>query len=287
MQGWVKLYRSLLGDPVWQLSTPNQKSVLITILLLASHKKKEWEWNGEKYQIEPGQFITSAESLAQKSGKGITRQVVRGSLDRFRRMNFITMQTTKVSTLITVVNWGKFQDESEKTTNHSTNRQPTDNQPTTTIKNVKNDKNEKKSNIYSSSSDEPASLENDFEVIWKDYPNKTGKKQAFNHYKSWRKKSKENTNDYLMNKLAMYKKHLALNSWKKPMNGSTWFNGRFDDELDMTVQTQSKRVVQRETLPDWALDTNDSTNKTSEKSTASFEKINDMLEKLNKRKSNG
>ena len=145
----------------------------------------------------------------------------------------------------------------------------------------------KDSNIYSSSNDEPSSLENDFEVIWKDYPNKTGKKQAFNHYKAWRKKNKKNTNDYLMNKLAMYKKHLALNSWKRPMNGSTWFNGRFDDELDMTVQTQAKRVVQRETLPDWAVDTNDSTNKTSEKSTASSEEINDMLEKLNKRKSNG
>ncbi|MFP7242723.1 hypothetical protein [Pediococcus pentosaceus] len=145
----------------------------------------------------------------------------------------------------------------------------------------------KDSNIYSSSNDEPSSLENDFEIIWKDYPNKTGKKQAFNHYKNWRKKSKNNTNDYLMNKLAMYKKHLALNSWKRPMNGSTWFNGRFDDELDMTVQTQAKRVVQRETLPDWAVDTNDSTNKSSEKSTASSEEINDMLEKLNKRKSNG
>ncbi|HHT8277909.1 DNA replication protein [Pediococcus pentosaceus] len=145
----------------------------------------------------------------------------------------------------------------------------------------------KDSNIYSSSNDEPSSLENDFEIIWKDYPNKTGKKQAFNHYKNWRKKSKNNTNDYLMNKLAMYKKHLALNSWKRPMNGSTWFNGRFDDELDMTVQTQAKRVIQRETLPDWAVDTNDSTNKTSEKSTASSEEINDMLEKLNKRKSNG
>ncbi|WP_259765621.1 DNA replication protein [Pediococcus pentosaceus] len=145
----------------------------------------------------------------------------------------------------------------------------------------------KDNNIYSSSDDEPSTLENDFEIIWKDYPNKTGKKQAFNHYKAWRKKNKKNTNDYLMNKLAMYKKHLALNSWKRPMNGSTWFNGRFDDELDMTVQTQAKRVVQRETLPDWAVDTNDSTNKTSEKSTASSEEINDMLEKLNKRKSNG
>lgn len=141
----------------------------------------------------------------------------------------------------------------------------------------------KDNNIYSSSDGEPSALENDFEIIWKDYPNKTGKKQAFNHYKSWRKKSKENTNDYLMNKLAMYKKHLALNSWKKPMNGSTWFNGRFDDELDMSVQSKTKQVVQRETLPDWAIDANSYSDKVSKKSTASTEEINGMLKKLHKR----
>ncbi|MCI2960651.1 DNA replication protein [Pediococcus pentosaceus] len=141
----------------------------------------------------------------------------------------------------------------------------------------------KDNNIYSSSDDEPSSFETDFEVIWKEYPNKTGKKQAFNHYKSWRKKSKENTNDYLMNKLAMYKKHLALNSWKKPMNGSTWFNGRFDDELDMSVQSKAKQVVQRETLPDWAIDANSYSDQVSKKSTASTEEINGMLKKLHKR----
>ena len=145
------------------------------------------------------------------------------------------------------------------------------------------DRLDKDNNIYSSSDDEPSALENDFEIIWKDYPNKTGKKQAFNHYKSWRKKSKENTNDYLMNKLAMYKKHLALNSWKKPMNGSTWFNGRFDDELDMSVQSKTKQVVQRETLPDWAIDANSYSDKVSKKSTASTEEINGMLKKLHKR----
>ncbi|MGX6472092.1 hypothetical protein [Pediococcus pentosaceus] len=141
----------------------------------------------------------------------------------------------------------------------------------------------KDNNIYSSSDDEPSSLENDFEIIWKEYPNKTGKKQAFNHYKSWRRKSKENTNDYLMNKLAMYKKHLVLNSWKKPMNGSTWFNGRFDDELDMSVQSKAKQVVQRETLPDWAIDANSNSDKVSKKSIANTEKINGMLKKLHKR----
>lgn len=75
-----------------------------------------------------------------------------------------------------------------------------------------------------------------FEAIWKEYPNKAGKKDAFRHYKKWRKESKEHTDEYLMEKLAAYKQDLAANQWKKPMNGSTWFNGRFDDEYATPAQ---------------------------------------------------
>lgn len=74
-------------------------------------------------------------------------------------------------------------------------------------------------------------LEDDFETVWKQYPNKKGKKEAFNHYKAWRKKSKGNTNDHLLKRLSIYKDYIEANkSWYHPMNGSTWFNGRFGDD---------------------------------------------------------
>lgn len=86
-------------------------------------------------------------------------------------------------------------------------------------------------------------LESDFEEIWQKYPNKKGKQQAFNHYKAWRKKSVQHTNEYLLNKLNEYLKYCHQNSsWYHPMNGSTWFNGRFDDELDKDTPVQKKRV---------------------------------------------
>lgn len=68
-----------------------------------------------------------------------------------------------------------------------------------------------------------------FEKIWQLYPNKADKKHAFSYYKKWRKESVDHTDNYLLEKLAEYKKHLAANPWKSPMNGSTWFNGRFND----------------------------------------------------------
>ena len=75
-------------------------------------------------------------------------------------------------------------------------------------------------------------LEEEFEKVWSKYPNKKGKKQAFNHYKAWRKSSAKHTNEYLLERLKKYLTYCQQNSWYHPMNGSTWFNGRFDDELE-------------------------------------------------------
>ena len=76
-------------------------------------------------------------------------------------------------------------------------------------------------------------LEKEFEEVWSKYPNKKGKKQAFNHYKAWRKDSVKHTNAYLLERLKKYLTYCQQNNWYHPMNGSTWFNGRFDDELEV------------------------------------------------------
>ena len=138
MQGWVKLYRELLDKPIWLLSTSNQRSILIAILLLANHSENKWEWKGKPFVVKPGQFITSADSLAKKSGRGITRQAVRGAMQRFTKLGFITSETTNTNTLINVVNWGSFQVKENETTSETTNEQPSNNQRTTTNKNDKN-----------------------------------------------------------------------------------------------------------------------------------------------------
>lgn len=84
-----------------------------------------------------------------------------------------------------------------------------------------------------------AQLKKDFEEIWKEYPNKQDKGHAFNHYKAWRKKSVNHNNAYLFERLRLYKKHLAANPWKLLMNGSTWFNGRFTDNYQLTSSGNS------------------------------------------------
>jgi hypothetical protein len=101
--------------------------------------------------------------------------------------------------------------------------------------------NNKKTNSASPSNALSASqLQDEFEELWKEYPNKKGKKQAFNHYKSWRKASKKHTKEYILARLAAYKKYCEENAdWYHPQNGSTWFNGRFDDDYTTNDSTTS------------------------------------------------
>lgn len=151
--GWIKLYRQLLDKPIWLESSPEQKVILITLLSMANHEEKEWEWQGVPYKAKPGQFVTSLPSIAKKAGKGISLQNVRTALKRFEKYNFLTDESTKQNRLITIVNWGVYQ-AADKETNSQTNSQLTDDQQTpnsqlTANKNVKNDKNVRSNNNMS------------------------------------------------------------------------------------------------------------------------------------------
>jgi DNA replication protein DnaD len=145
--GWIKLYRCLLDDPIWQCSTNEQKVILITLLLMANHAEKKWQWNGMPYHCQPGQMITSLNSIQQKCGKHISHRNIRTALKRFETFGFLTNQSTKHNRLITICNWDIYQNTLDK------DDKPTGNQPTdarqspdhhlTPNKNVKNVKNEK------------------------------------------------------------------------------------------------------------------------------------------------
>lgn len=129
--GYLKLHRALVEKPIWKQSTPEHKAILIQLLIMADFMPSEWEYQGVKYKTEPGQFVTSLQSIADECGKGISVQNVRSALARFERLGFLTNQSTKVNRLITIVNWGLYQAREEKTnknTNNVTNNEVTKNQ---------------------------------------------------------------------------------------------------------------------------------------------------------------
>lgn len=164
--GWIKLHRKLMDKAIWQCSTSEQKVILITLLMMANHEEKEWEWRGEKYAVKPGEFITSLNSIKEIAGKGITIQKIRTAIERFEKYEFLTSKSTNRNRLITIVNWELYQSNEKEITSKITSNQQAGNKQVTTNKNDKNDKNDKK-NIYKDFSPELKQALLDFESMRK------------------------------------------------------------------------------------------------------------------------
>jgi len=145
--GWIKLHRSLLEHPLWLNSTNEQRVILVTLLMLANHAEKKWEWQGRPYTCKPGQLITSLESLRKKCGPDMTLRQVRTALTRLEKMEFLTRRASHHNTQITICNWERYQQENcedvKEDVKFVSNACPTDVQRVTTNKNDKECKNER------------------------------------------------------------------------------------------------------------------------------------------------
>lgn len=172
--GWVKLHRCLFNKAIWRNSTPEQKVVLVTLLGMANHAGREWEWKGKQFKAEPGMLVTSVDSICDKCGKGITTQNVRTALKKFEKYEFLTQEVTKTGRLINIVNWLVYQGQKETINNHInneltntsqtpnkdlTNTSQTPNKQLTTNKNDKNIKNDKEGKEREEREEEVPSLQ--------------------------------------------------------------------------------------------------------------------------------
>lgn len=153
-EGWIKLYRKLLDKAIWECSTPEQKVILITLLLMANHDEKEWEWNGKKFKCKPGQFVTSLNSIVKKAGKGISIKNVRTALEKFKNYEFLTYESAKTGRLITILNYNVYQCKENKTGKDTGKQVAKDRQRTgKQVATNKNDKNVRSNNYMSDSNE--------------------------------------------------------------------------------------------------------------------------------------
>ena len=144
-EGWIKLHRELLDKSIWTCSTSVQKVILITLLMMANHEGREWEFKGKRIKLQPGQFITSLPAIAKLAGAGVSVQNIRTALKRFAEYEFLTDESTANGRLITICNWERYQrgiEEPNSQTNRPlTDHQQTANRPLTANKNDNNDNN--------------------------------------------------------------------------------------------------------------------------------------------------
>lgn len=193
--GWLKIYRELGDKAIWIQSTPEQKVILMTLLMAVNYEENEWVWKGKKFKVAPGQMITSLDSIQKKSGKGITVQNVRTALVRFEKLGFLTSESTNEGRLITIVNWSLYQSNEFELTNDSTNPSQTTNKELTPIKERKKEKKEIKEKYGNFSN-----------VLLK---NEEYEKLVIKLGESVTKKQIESLDMYIESKGAKYKSHYA------------------------------------------------------------------------------
>lgn len=230
--GYFKTYRALFNNVIWLNSTPEQKAVLFTVLSKANWNDNSWEWQGKKYQCKPGEFISSYAKIAKAAGKGISTQNVRTALKRFKKLDFLTVQSTggyQDGIKVIINNWAIYQADVNRPTNRPlTDIQQTPNSFLTTIEEYKNNIND-----HSNKS---------FEEFWNKYPKKVNKKKSETIFLQAIKKTNPQE---ILKGVDNYNKHIKVNNIQIQYikHPTTWLNGEcWDDEYSNNIQEVKEYV---------------------------------------------
>lgn len=184
--------------------------------------------------------------IVKHTTDGIT--ALRSGLDELERAGYLRRSRERKSGRLAGTVWllsetGKLKnDEKPILENHKYENPIYENQTLRNTNQKKHQLEETLTNKYNEQSSLTVKqLKSEFGSLWERYPKKMGKKQAFNHYKAWRKeKPKEHTFIYISKKLDSYLAYIRQRQIKQQyiLYGSTWFNGRFDDDLKANQSTE-------------------------------------------------
>ena len=145
VEGWIKLHRKILDNPII-FKDKDYLATWIYLLLNATHKEIPALFKGKKIILQKGQLITGRKSMA--SQLKISESKIYRIINDFKSEQQIEQQTSNQNSLISILNWDKYQQSEQQNEQQMNNERTTDEQPVNTNKNVKNVKNERNNNIY-------------------------------------------------------------------------------------------------------------------------------------------
>lgn len=178
-------------------------------------------------EIKAGQFVSSITRISAETG--LTESQVRTALKKLKETGYISTKSTNKYTIYTVNEYQKYIDcgqvaetttEENKVVENGTKMEQTEEKAKETCEKSKEncEKSNKKAFIDC------------FEKLWKQYPNKRGKGQVSDAKK---KTLYEIGEEKIERALKRYLDDLSKDSsWRKPQNGSTFFNSGYVDYLD-------------------------------------------------------
>ena len=112
MDGWLKLYRSILDSAVFQ--DAEVLKVWIWLLCNVAFEQHDAICYGKVIHLKPGQIATGRKKIAQCTDLNETK--VYRALTALKSLGNIEIKSTNKYSIITVVNWDKYQDENGKRT---------------------------------------------------------------------------------------------------------------------------------------------------------------------------
>ncbi len=223
MEGYIKAYRSMLDNPV-VCKDSEYFAVWCYLLLNATHKEQPVLFKGKKIILKPGQLITGRIKIAEHFK--ISESKVQRILKSFESEQQIEQQISNKNRLITILHWDLYQCSEQQIEQQVNNNRTTTEQQVNTNKNDKNDKNER--NINNVLRDKEATEL--FEKLWKLFPNKKGKGQVSLTAK---RRLLKVGHEEMVRAIDRYISELEKDSeWRRPQNGSTFFNSGYIDYLD-------------------------------------------------------
>lgn len=145
MEGWIKIHRKILENPII-CKDSDYLAVWIYLLLNATHKEIPALFKGKKIILQKGQLITGRKSMSNQLK--ISESKIYRIINDFKSEQQIEQQTSNQNSLITILNWDKYQQIEQPNEQQMNNERTTDEQRVNTNKNDKNVKNDKNERIY-------------------------------------------------------------------------------------------------------------------------------------------
>jgi DNA-binding transcriptional regulator YhcF (GntR family) len=205
-QGYILLHRSLKDNA--RSSDPKWMSVVVHMLLMASHSEWDAHYNGSRKKLKPGQFITGARVLGERAG--VQKDKVISIWNDLEADQMIQTQRGNKHTLITFVNWKQYQNPST---------------PAGTQTRRKPDRNKEGINKGNKEVGPTA------EEIYAAYPRKVGKANAIKAIDKALKKTDASELIRMTELYAQCERSKSNEDRKYTPHPATWFNGeRYNDD---------------------------------------------------------
>ena len=227
-QGWIRLHRKIRENWIWQ--DPLRLKWWMDILLEANHEDHSVLIGNTLYMCKRGQTIKSLTTWSKRWG--VDRSTVRRFLNLLQKDSMVFIETNTQTTQLTICAYDQYQ-VSRHTDETQMKHQWTSNE---TLMHINN-------NGYNENNEKNSTTDSNFDLWWKEYPKKVGKKAAL---KAWQKAKDK---PQVSKMIEILEKQRNQEQWQRENgkyipNPETYLNqGRWEDEIESHNLNKPKFVM--------------------------------------------